>query len=384
MANVTDTQAADDVEYGSDDSDVIDLYELQLECGAEFAATADMKVAMVKHYASGVEAEYHQAKHAAALFDNWGQMLCRIAGKGATSALDKIMANKVSAMKIGSCAANLMLNNNGGVLDKFLIYYMDKDDYLLLGSDLTDFEAKKHLQSLLPVTAKFADFSEDLAKFDLVGPKSAEVLQQLGVAAKELPELNRWNLIEIDDVRFVIARLNVGGQLAYKLFFDRVFDGDFFAMLLDEEIVTPAGFNVWRLLELEQGNTQKNCELRNEWSGAESGVINLSALEKDTRAFIGRRNLGGATHQIVGLTASAEQNFELSPGRKLYTAAGELCGEITSSGYSYDLKRVIALARVEKSSAAAGNKLKINFSEDDIELTVTELPFISADSVNKK
>ena len=94
--------------------------------------------------------------------------------------------------------------------------------------------------------------------------------------------------------------------------------------------------------------------------------------------------MGGATHQIVGLTASAEQNFELSPGRKLYTAAGELCGEITSSGYSYDLKRVIALARVEKSSAAAGNKLKINFSEDDIELTVTELPFISADSVNKK
>ena len=30
MANLTDTQAADDVEYGSDDSDVIDLYELLL------------------------------------------------------------------------------------------------------------------------------------------------------------------------------------------------------------------------------------------------------------------------------------------------------------------------------------------------------------------
>ncbi|MEG1979153.1 MAG: hypothetical protein RR060_00435, partial [Victivallaceae bacterium] len=272
MAEFTDEQLADDFDH-EEESDVIDLHELQLECGAEFAAFPEISWEAARHYAAGVEAEYHQAKQAAALFDNWGQLLCRIAGKGATAALDKIMANPVSAMKIGGCAANLMLNNSGGVLDKFLIYYMDKDDYLLLGSDLMDSEVKTHLQSLLPVTAKFADFSEDLAKFDLVGPKSAEVLLQLGVAAKELPELNRWNLIDIDEVRFVIARLNVGGQLAYKLFFDREFEGDFFAMLLDEDFVAPAGFNAWRLLELEQGERRKNCELRHDWSGATSGLI---------------------------------------------------------------------------------------------------------------
>ncbi|MEG2076375.1 MAG: glycine cleavage T C-terminal barrel domain-containing protein, partial [Victivallaceae bacterium] len=74
---------------------------------------------------------------------------------------------------------------------------------------------------------------------------------------------------------------------------------------------------------------------------------------KDGRAFIGRRNLSGATQQIVGLTAQNADYFELLPGAKLFVTPGEIIGEITSSGYSYDLKRVIALAHVADTAGTA-------------------------------
>lgn len=298
--------------------------------------------------------EHHAVRKDAGMFDVSHMMVADLEGAGAQPFLRLLLANDVAKLKTpGKALYSCMLNDQGGVLDDLILYYLRDDWYRLVVNAAT---ADNDLAWMQGQTAKFAvriGRRDDLAMIAVQGPNArAKALpllpDTLRAAAGELKPFEAAH-----HAHWFVGRTGYTGEDGFEIMVPAGEVSTLWRALIAAAIV-PCGLGARDTLRLEAGMNLYGSDMDETTSPLESGLGWTVAWESKERDFIGRAALQAQRgrddlRRFVGLVLEGKGVLR---NHQQVIFDGEPVGEITSGGFAPTLNRSIAFARVAGKTGA--------------------------------
>lgn len=324
------------------------LYEKHVEMNGKIVDFSGWQMPI--NYGSQIE-EHHQVRKAAGMFDVSHMTILDMRGEKVKDFLSKLLANDISKLKVhGKALYSCMLNENGGVIDDLITYFMDNSFYRTVVNAAT---RDKDIAWITNVAKEFnVDIIErtDLAMIAVQGPKARELAtplfsSELAAKAEALKPFNAT--IEGD---WMVARTGYTGEDGYEVMLPADQAGNFWQKLNDAG-VKPCGLGARDTLRLEAGMNLYGTDMDETITPWECGLTWTVAMEPASREFIGRdalqRKKEDIQYDFVGIILEGKgvirnhQRIVLENGAE---------GEVTSGSFSPSLQKAIAMARIPKSN----------------------------------
>ena len=347
------------------------LYDVHVKLNAKMVDFGgwDMPI----NYGSQID-EHHQVRKDAGMFDVSHMVVVDLKGEKVKEFLRYLLANNVDRLKDqGKALYSCMLNENGGVIDDLITYYMNDNWFRMVVNAAT---REKDLAWINKQSAAFdvtVNVRDDLAMIAVQGPTAREKVHTvLGDKAKTLDEIGVFFMREIGDM--AVARTGYTGEDGYEIMLPATDAAAFWDSLIQAG-VKPAGLGARDTLRLEAGMNLYGTDMDEETSPLESGLGWTIAWEPAGRDFIGRKPLEaqreqGTSKKLVGLLL--EGKGVLRNHQKVIVDGLEE-GEITSGSFSPTLGKAIAFARVPKST---GEVCKVDMRGKLMDARVVKPPFV--------
>ncbi|PWB48018.1 MAG: glycine cleavage system protein T [Nitrosomonadales bacterium] len=327
---------------------------------------------MPLHYGSQIE-EHHKVRSDAGMFDVSHMQVVDLAGEGARAFLRQMMANNVDKLTLpGKALYSCMLNEQGGVIDDLIIYFMREDWFRIVVNagtaekDLAWMEAQRQkLAPQLTLTPR-----RDLAMIAVQGPNARARLWAAMPGSQEISEhLKPFQAAEMGTM--FIARTGYTGEDGFEVMVPAK-AAPFLWQALKEQGVAPIGLGARDTLRLEAGMNLYGQDMDETVSPLESGLTWTVDLASP-RDFIGKQALTcqPVARQLAGLLLL--DKGVLRSHQKVLTAQGE--GEITSGGFSPTLNQSIALARLP-AAVATGDAVQVEIRGKLLNAQVVRYPFV--------
>ena len=325
-------------------------------------------------YGSQIE-EHHQVRRDAGMFDVSHMTVVDISGPQARDWLRTLLANDVAKLAVpGKALYSCMLNEDGGVIDDLIVYWLGGDRYRMVINAATtdkDLAWMRRQAEGFDVTLQVRD---DLAMIAVQGPRAREKAHAaLGdEAAAAAGALEPFFMAEIGD--WAVARTGYTGEDGYEIMLPAAQAEDFWNRLLAAG-VKPCGLGARDTLRLEAGMNLYGADMDETVTPLESGLAWTVAFEPADRAFIGRAALErqkaeGVRRKLVGLVL---EDRGVLRNHQSVLVDGEAAGEITSGSFSPTLGRAIALARVP---VEAGDAVEVEVRGRPLKAKVVRPPFV--------
>jgi aminomethyltransferase len=332
---------------------------------------------MPLHYGSQLE-EHHAVRRDAGMFDVSHMRAVDIDGPRAQEFLRQLLANDVARLRSpGKALYSCMLNEQGGVLDDLIVYFLEPGRYrLVVNAGTAD-------KDLAWIGARAGSYGvtvrarEDLAMIAVQGPNARGKAMALLPAADEARALALENFygtpLAVLDGRVFIARTGYTGEDGFEIMVPAEHVVSLWNRLLDAG-VRPCGLGARDTLRLEAGMNLYGNDMDERTTPLEAGLAWTVALDAG-HDFVGRKALeaqraAGVPRRLVGLLL--EDKGVLRSHQKVYAgAAGE--GETTSGSYAPTLERSVALARVP---AATGTAVEVDVRGKRLKARVVKPPFV--------
>jgi aminomethyltransferase len=324
------------------------------------------------HYGSQMD-EHHQVRKDAGMFDVSHMTVVDLHGEQVRPFLRKLVANSVDKLtKSGKALYSCMLNEQGGVIDDLIIYYMSESFFRIVVNAATRDKdmpwIEKHAADFgVKVTER-----RDLAMLAVQGPNAREKVMSLlsPEAAKACGKLGKFVACDADGM--FIARTGYTGEDGFEIMVPETQAIEFWNQLLNAG-VKAAGLGARDTLRLEAGMALYGQDMDDNVSPFEAGLAWTVALD-EARDFIGRTALekqkaDGVPRQTIGVVM--DEKGVLRHGQTIFTASGE--GEILSGTFSPTLGKSIALARVP---AGTLGKVEVDIRGKRFALRVVKYPFV--------
>lgn len=360
------------------------LFNCHKELGARMVPFGGWN--MPVQYPDGIIAEHKHCRSEAALFDICHMGEFRIKGSTAEKDLDFILARTVTDQDIGSCRYNLLLNENGGILDDLIVYRLAEDEfYLVVNAGRRNSDAVT-LQKYLNKSTVFIDETASTAKLDLQGPKAAEVLLEIGLKQEELPKYFRWERVNILGVDVLLSRTGYTGELGYELYFSAEKTEFLWKKLLENPKVKPAGLGARDTLRLEMGFALYGNELNTDINPLEAGFAFMIKL-KEQRNFVGKDALvkiaeNQVEKQLLGFMLESKRAAR-SVNNIIWQ--GEIVGTVSSGAFAPSVNTAVALGYVKSSlQLQEGDKIEIDTGRTKLPASVCKMPFYKEGTVRIK
>jgi len=295
---------------------------------------------------AGIIEEHKHTRNKASVFDisHMGEFI--ISGTGTAEALEKAVSHNLATLVEGKCRYGFLLNAEGKVIDDLIIYCLSPDKYMLVvngGCVEADF---KTLKERLPANIAIEDISAQMAKIDLQGPESLEILEKcLNLSFKDLGYFS-FRHVEFLGKELMVSRTGYTGELGYELYLPW---GNALALwenLLSNPKVKPAGLGARDTLRLEIGLPLYGHELDLQHSPAEAGMGRMLTSKAD---YVGKEGAQQINEELIALTLEGKRSAR--SGDILSLANGKEVGIITSGSFAPSLGYAIALAWVNKDYA---------------------------------
>ena len=265
-----------------------------------------------------------------------------------------------------------MLNEQGGVVDDLIAYFMREDWFrVVVNAGTRDKDIawlKRHVGDfgvdIRPRT--------DLAMIAVQGPNARTKAAQL-LGGKAAAALDLGTFFGRDFDPWFVSRTGYTGEDGWEIMLPAAAAPDFWRSLREAGVVQ-CGLGARDTLRLEAGMNLYGNDMDEAQSPLESGLAWTVAFDPADRNFIGRAALeaqrkAGVSRKMVGLIL--EERGVLRGHQKVMTAAGE--GEITSGTFSPTLERSIAFARVP---AATGERVDVDIRGKKLPARVVKYPFV--------
>jgi aminomethyltransferase len=266
-----------------------------------------------------------------------------------------------------------MLNEQGGVIDDLIVYYIRDDFYRMVVNAAT------RARDLAWLEQQSVDFSvtvterPELAMIAIQGPNArAKSLPLLSDAIRDAAA-GLQPFFGIFDGDWFIARTGYTGEDGFEIMLPAEQAADFWGRLRAAG-VRPTGLGARDTLRLEAGMNLYGSDMDESVSPLESALAWTVAWEPAERDFIGRAALeqqraAGVQQKLVGLLL--EDKGVLRNHQKVLAGTGE--GEITSGSFSPTLQRAIAFARVP---ADTGETCQVEVRGKLLQARVVKPPFV--------
>jgi aminomethyltransferase len=353
------------------------LEDRHRELGANFAEFGGWL--MPVSYA-GTVSEHTSTRNAVGLFDvsHLGKALVR--GPGAASYVNAALTNDLRRIGPGKAQYTLCCNDNGGVIDDLIAYYVADDEIFLVPNAANTAAVVAALADRAPAGVTVTDEHRSFAVLAVQGPRSAEVVGGLGLPTDM--DYMGYADAEFAGVRVRVCRTGYTGEHGYELLpeWDRasvVFD----ALL---EAVTaaggePAGLGARDTLRTEMGYPLHGHELSLEFSPLQARCGWAIGWTKD--AFWGREALlaekeAGPRRLLRGLKAVGRGVLRAD----LTVLDGDRqVGATTSGTFSPTLKVGIGLAFIDADAGITdGDRVSVDVRGRAVECEVVKPPFVAA------
>jgi aminomethyltransferase len=291
--------------------------------------------------------------------------------------LQRLLANDVAKLKLpGKALYSCMLNEQGGVLDDLIVYFLTEATYrMVVNAGTRDRDLawiREHARSFaVEVTER-----TDLAMLAVQGPQARGKAALLLPPAEGVAALALENFVGRQLGRWFVARTGYTGEDGFEIMMPAA-DAVAAWRGLNSLGVASCGLGARDTLRLEAGMNLYGHDMDERTHPFESGLGWTMALMPRERDFIGRAALeavvrAGSPRKLIGLLL--EERGVLRAGQKVHAApAGE--GEITSGTYSPTLERSIALARVPAATAA---RVQVEVRGKLLNARVVKPPFVRA------
>jgi aminomethyltransferase len=324
------------------------------------------------HYSSQLD-EHHQVRRDAGMFDVSHMTVLDMHGAQARPFLRRLFANSVDKLaKPGKALYSCMLDENGGVIDDLIVYYLAEDFFR------TVVNAATRDKDLPWIQRHAADFGvtvterRDLAMVAVQGPNARGKVAGLlsPEAAAKVGKLGKFVAAEADGL--FVARTGYTGEDGYEIMVPEAQAVEFWNRLLAAG-VKPAGLGARDTLRLEAGMALYGQDMDESVSPLEAGLAWTVAFDAG-RDFIGRAALerqlaAGVPRQTIGLVL--DDKGVLRHGQAVHTAAG--VGEVLSGTFSPTLGKGVALARVP---AGDCGQAEVEIRGKRLPVRVVRYPFV--------
>jgi aminomethyltransferase len=348
------------------------LFRLHQELGARMVDFGgwDMPV----QYGSQI-GEHHAVRRAAGVFDVSHMGVLDLRGARVRPLLQRLLANDVAKLKVpGKALYSCMLNEQGGVLDDLIVYFLDDHWYRMVVNAGTRDKDLAWIREHAGAFAVEVNERTDLAMLAVQGPEARAKAAQLLPPADGAAALALDSFVGRELGRWFVARTGYTGEDGFEIVMPAA-DAVAAWRSLNSFGVASCGLGARDTLRLEAGMNLYGHDMDESTQPYESNLGWTVALAPGERNFIGRAALeplarGGSERKLVGLLL--EERGVLRAHQKVAVApAGE--GEITSGTYSPTLERSIALARVP--SATAG-QVQVEVRGKLLSARVVKPPFV--------
>ena len=347
-------------------------YDKHVEAGARIVDFGGWDMPL--HYGSQIE-EHHAVRTDAGMFDVSHMTVVDVQGADATAFLHRLIANNVDKLKTpGKALYTCMLNEDGGVIDDLIVYFLSKTEYRMVVNAAT---REKDLAWLEAQAAGFdLQVSErpDLSMIAVQGPNARDK------AAACLAEEDRETALSLEPFvaapikDLFVARTGYTGEDGWEIIVPESQAEDLWRAFADAGI-RPCGLGARDTLRLEAGMNLYGSDMDESTTPLESGLGWTVAWEPEDRRFTGRDRLEaqrkeGVPRRLVGLLL--EDRGVLRSHQKVIVD-GIGAGEVTSGTFSPTLGRSIGLARVP---AGVGDEVTVDVRGRSLMARVVRPPFV--------
>jgi aminomethyltransferase len=322
---------------------------------------------------AGILQEHTQTRTNASIFDICHMGEFELSGATALEDLEKLLTCNVGSLEIGQVRYGFMLNADGGTIDDLTCYRLDADRYMLVVNAGTAGKDAEWIRSRISDGTAFIDRSSELAKLDVQGPKSREVLEE--VLGCTLPDLGYFRFVEQEllGCSCMLSRTGYTGEWGYEIYMPCDMAVRFWNKILGHELCEPGGLGARDTLRLEMGYPLYGHELFEERTPVATSRGLFIYRDKD---FIGKKrveaDLDAPDPLLVGLKFSNKRAAREHD--KVYGEGSEI-GEITSGSVAPSLGVAVAMAFVDSRFAESGRMLDVEIRGKRFPAEVVDLPF---------
>ncbi len=329
------------------------------------------------HYGSQID-EHHQVRSDAGMFDVSHMTVVDLRGARTREFLRRLLANSVDKLrKPGKALYTCMLDEQGGVIDDLIVYFMDDTLFRLVVNAAT---REKDLAWIRQQASAFDVQVAERPEFAMIavqGPNARERVQQLlaeehRAAAGKLTRFAAMQAPTTDGIPLFVARTGYTGEDGYEVVLPEANAVDFWNALLAAG-VKPAGLGARDTLRLEAGMNLYGQDMDETTTPYEAALSWTVAMDEG-RDFIGRSVLesqaaSGDQRQMVGLVM--DEKGVLRHGQKVLTANGE--GEILSGTFSPTLGKAIGFARIPSGDPGP---VRVDIRGREVPVRLVRFPFV--------
>ncbi len=347
-----------------------------------------------------VQRESKAARDSAGILDASTLGKIDIQGTDASEFLNRVYTNAWSKLAIGKCRYGLMLNEDGMVYDDGVTTRLGENHYIMTtttgGAATVLGKLEDYLQTEWPeLDVYLTSVTDHYATISVCGPNSKKIISQvipdLDLSDESFPHMSFKNTT-IDKIKCRVMRISFTGEHSYEINVQANYGKSVWEKCIEagkEFNITPYGTETMHLLRAEKGfiivgqdtdATMTPIDLQMDW-----------IVSKKKYDFIGKRSLYRSDtiredrKQLVGLLTENPDEV-LEEGAQIIADINkspvEMLGHVTSSYYSPNLKKSIALGVVRGGKNMIGQKLIIPMENKKINVTVADPVFL--DKENKR
>ena len=343
----------------------------------------------VSSYEEHHEHEYNAIRNAAALIDVSPLFKYLITGPDAARFVDRLITRDVSKMSVGQVFYTPWCDERGHVIDDGTVTRLGETRFRWTAADPN---LRWFTQNAAGLQVNVADISEEVAALALQGPTSARLLRAVSTADIDRLKYFRVTSGSIGGVKVEISRTGYTGDLGYEIWIPAGSAVQVWDALMEGGKpfdIKPAGMLALDVARVEAGlllievdffSSKKALTDLQRYTPFEMGLGRLVSLDKGR--FVGQQALrreqsAGPRRQIVGLQIDWPSVERIYDKAGLAPAVGatasrtpvpvyrgsKQAGKATTTTWSPVLKKMIALATIDRPHYADGTTL-------DLELTV--------------
>ena len=381
------------------------MHEWHLKNKAEFENVGQWKRAWYypknnENMFEAVQRESKAARESVGILDASTLGKIDIQGTDASEFLNRIYTNAWSKLVVGKCRYGLMLNEDGMVYDDGVTTRLGENHYIMTtttgGAANVLGKLEDYLQTEWPeLDVYLTSVTDHFATISVCGPNSkkiiSNVIPDLDLSDENFPHMSFKNT-KIGKINCRVMRISFTGEHSYEINIQANYANSVWEKCMEvgkDFNITPYGTETMHLLRAEKGfiivgqdtdATMTPIDLQMDW-----------IVSKKKYDFIGKRSLYRSDtikddrKQLVGLLTDNPSEI-LEEGAQIVADVNkspiEMLGHVTSSYYSPNLKKSIALGVVRGGKNMMGKKLIIPMENKTINVTVADPVFL--DKENKR
>lgn len=334
------------------------LYSQHLSLGAKVVEFGGWDMPL--QYPDGILREHEANRQGCSIFDcsHMGEFM--IEGAADEVGLDRIVTQPLLDQAPGTCRYGFALNETGGTIDDLIVYRLSDRKWMVVVNAANTAKDAAHFRAHLKSPSAFRDVSLSLAKLDVQGPLSRDVLAPL---VPGIERLTHYTFGEFDVLgeRVIVSRTGYTGELGFEIYYPWDKASRLWEAVLADKRVKPTGLGVRDVLRVEVCYPLYGHELSEDISPLQAGLKRFVDGSKD---FIGapafrREEARGPAQKLVCLSGKTRRAPR--QGHLLLTADDQPAGVVVSGTFSPALGTGIGMGFLKKEFT--GNSKEIIFGD---------------------